>query len=167
MKICRCLYTLGKGASSGSSYLEFENHSFKYLSSCHFCSIPQGGLVLLNVALACKRNRCLWMDILLLSWITDSLYYGWQKCIFLCLLWLGDTCSQFLWVEQRVKRERETHSWCCGMILNELLCFHTEVPGKWPQWPSVWYLAFAFSHSLIFISIASLSLACIMLSVDL
>lgn len=129
-----------------------------YLSSCHFYSIPQGGLILFlfYLALGCKHMQMLmngyfWRDStaflkdLIVSTMDDKNVY-----FFTFLLWLGDTCRQFLWVEQRVKRERETHSWCCGLILNELLCFHTEVPGKWPQWPSVWYLAFAFSHRLIF-----------------
>lgn len=48
---------------------------------------------------------------------------------------LGDTWSQFLWVEhsESRERERETHSWCCASILNELLCFHTEVRESDPS----------------------------------
>lgn len=60
-------------------------------------------------------NGYIWRDSLLLSWVTDSLYYEWQNVpMFLCLL--GDTCSQFLWVKQRVKRERERERLIHGFV---------------------------------------------------
>lgn len=148
-----------------------------YLSSCHFYTIPQGGLILslFYLALACKRTQMLMneyfsRDSLPLSWKPwQSLLWMTKMYISLPICCKSETPAVSSYgLSRERERERDTHSWCCGLILNELLCFHTEVPGKWPQWPSVWYLAFAFSHSLIFVSILTTpSLACIVLSVDL